>query len=230
MRHFRSLIFLAGAVLLVTTLLSLAACSELAPFLAFSQDWDYSFDDGGVQFPSEGSLLGWVSTHIAYASDSSEWGHEEYWASPEQTFNAGKGDCEDKAILFMYFAYTRELMREVYLVGIVLPNGKGHALVRQDDRYFDPTRGVSYPVSSQSGTVMYRLNYGQVMYIASHDHAQARGGLPLCGALTGNAIMRANRIQGESRHWGSHFGLTRSDNACHGRDLEALPGTMDDYR
>jgi hypothetical protein len=180
MRRFRPSASLAVAVLLATTLLSLSSCSELAPFLAFFQDWNYSFDDGGVQFPATGPLLSWVSTHIAYASDTSEWGHEEYWASPEQTFNAGKGDCDDKAILFMYFAYTQGLMRDVHLVGIVLPNGNGHAIVRQDDRYYDPTRGVSYPVSSQSGTVMYRLNYGQVMYIASHDHAQARGGLPLC--------------------------------------------------
>jgi hypothetical protein len=227
MRHLRTSASLAAAILLVTTLLSLSSCSELAFFFAVFQDWDYSFDDGGIQFPSTCSLLSWVSTHITYASDKSVWGHEEYWASPEQTFNGGKGDCEDKAILFMYFAYTRGLMRDVHLVGIVLPDGKGHAIVRQDDSYYDPTRGVSYPVSSQGGTVMYRLNYGQVMYIASHDHAQARGELPLSAVLTRGAIMGGKRIQGEWQHWKSHFGPSRSGDACLRRDPGTLPGTMD---
>jgi hypothetical protein len=140
-----------------------------------------------------------VSTGIGYTSDSSQWGHEEYWASPEQTFTAGRGDCDDKAILFMYFAYTRGLMRDVQFVGIVLPDGEGHAIVRQDDRYYDPSRGVSYPVSSVQGSLMYRLNYGQTLYIASHDHAQARGGLPLCSALAGNALLSAELRDSELR-------------------------------
>ena len=176
-------------ILLVTTFFCLASCSELAPFLAFMQDWDYSFDDGGVQFASTSALLNWASTGIGYTSDSSEWGHEEYWASPQQTFAAGRGDCDDKAILFMYFAHTRGLMRDVQFVGIVLPDGEGHAIVRQDDRYYDPSRGVSYPVSSMKGSPMYRLNYGQTLYIASHDHAQARGGLPPCSAVAGSALL-----------------------------------------
>lgn len=172
-------VLLAGLILLVTILLSLASCSALSPYLAFFQEWDYSFDDGGIQFASTEALLSYVSTQIGYASDSSLWGHEEYWASPEQTFRAGRGDCDDKAILFMYFAYTRGLMRGVQFVGITLPNGNGHAIVRQDDRYYDPTLGVSYPVSSLDGYILYRLNYGQTLYIATHDHAQAHGGIPL---------------------------------------------------
>ena len=219
---------LAGAILLVTTLVSLAACSALAPYLAFMQDWDYSFDDGGIQFASTNALLTWVSTAVTYASDESEWGHEEYWATPEQTFDAMRGDCDDKAILFMYFAYTHGLMDEVQFVGIVLPNGDGHAIVRQDDRYSDPTRGTSSPVSSLDGRILYRLNYGQTLYIASHDHAQAHGGVPLRSALTGNAILAGKRIQGESPRWESHFGLTRRDHARYWDDPATLPGTLDD--
>ena len=221
---------LAGGILFLTTLLALASCSALSPYFAFLQEWDYSFDDGGIQFASTGSLLAYVSTQIRYASDSSEWGHGEYWASPEQTFDAGCGDCDDKAILFMYFAYTQGLMTEVQFVGVVLPDGNGHAVVRQDDRYYDPTRGVSYPVSSLSGTILYRLNYGQVMYIATHDHAQDRGGVPLAASLTGNAILAGKRIQGESRNWESHLGLTRSDHARLRRNPATLPGTLDDHR
>ena len=208
-------------------LFSLASCSELSPYLAFLQEWDYSFDDRGIQFASTDALLTYVSKRIAYASDSSEWGHEEYWASPEQTFDAGCGDCDDKAILFMYFAYTRGLLRSVQFVGVTLPNGNGHAIVRQDDRYYDPTLGVSYPVASLNGSILYRLNYGQTLYIASHDHAQARGGMPLGFTLTGNGILAVNRIRGESPNWERHPGPTRKGDARLRRDLATLPGTLD---
>jgi hypothetical protein len=191
------------------------------------QEWDYSFNDTGIQFASTDALLSYVSTRIAYASDSAEWGHEEYWASPEETFDAGCGDCDDKAILFMYFAYTRGLLRDVQFVGIVRPDGNGHAIVRQGDRYYDPTLGVSYPVASVNGSILYRLNYGQTLYIASHDHAQARGAIPLGLTLTGNAILAGNRIRGESPHWESHPGPTRSGDARLRRDPATLPGTLD---
>jgi hypothetical protein len=222
--------FLAGLILLVAILLSLGSCSALSPYLAFLQEWDYSFNDGGIQFASTDALLTYVSTQIGYASDSAEWGHEEYWASPEQTFDAGRGDCDDKAILFMYFAYTRGLMKQVQFVGITLPDGNGHAIVRQDDRYYDPTLGVSYPASMLNGYILYRLNYGQTMYIASHDHAQARGEVPLGLALTGKAILAGKRTQGESPHWESHLGPTGSDHARLQRDPATLPGTLDDCR
>jgi hypothetical protein len=175
--------FLAGLILLSVTVLALAACSAMSPYLAFMQDWNYSFDDGGVQFSSAQSLLQWTSTRITYTSDLAEWGHDEYWASPAETLETGCGDCDDKAILFMYFAYTRGLLKEVQFVGLVLPDGNGHALVRQDDTYYDVTRGVSFPVSSMNGQVMYRLNYGQTLYIATHDHAEAHGEPPLGSSL-----------------------------------------------
>jgi hypothetical protein len=179
MGYNRRLAFLAGLVLLMLATLVLSSCSEMSPYLAFMQEWNYTFDDRGMRFSSTQSLLQWTSTQIVYSSDQAEWGHEEYWASPEETFDAGCGDCDDKAILFMYFAYTQGLMKEVQLVGFVLPNGSGHALVRQDDTYYDPTNGVSIPVSSMNGRLLYRLNYGQAIYVATHDHAQARSGPPL---------------------------------------------------
>jgi hypothetical protein len=179
MGHKRKPAFLAGLVLLMLAILVLNSCSEMSPYLAFMQEWNYTFDDRGIKFSSPQSLLQWTSAHISYSSDQAAWGHEEYWASPAETLDAGCGDCDDKAILFMYFAYTQGLMKEVQLIGVVLPGGSGHALVRQDDTYYDPTNGVSFPASSMNGRLLYRLNYGQTMYIASHDHAQARSEPPL---------------------------------------------------
>ncbi len=222
---------MAGFVFLLVVSIALGSCSELAPYLAFQQDWNYAFDDGGIPFVSMTDLLGWVSTKISYCSDQAAWGHEEYWASPQQTFDAHKGDCDDKAILFMYFAYTRDLSRDPYLLGVTLPDGAGHALVEVSDRCYDPTNGTSYPISSMNYHVLYRLNYGQTLFIASHDHAQAREALPgpiLSAVLTGRGILGRKVTQGDTWIWESHRDLTRR---CHDSlqcNLSPLPGTMVD--
>ena len=41
----------------------------------------------------------WVSRSIRWASDYDVYGNLEYWASPSETILAGRGDCEDRAIL-----------------------------------------------------------------------------------------------------------------------------------
>jgi hypothetical protein len=38
-------------------------------------------------------------------SDMEQYGHLEYWASPEETFTNMKGDCEDQALLFLRLVY-----------------------------------------------------------------------------------------------------------------------------
>ena len=224
---------MAGLLLLVAVSLGLGSCSELAPYLAFQQDWNYSFNDGGIPFASMTELLGWVSTKVSYCSDQSAWGHDEYWASPQQTFDADKGDCDDKAILFMYFAYTRDLSRDLYFLGVTLPSGAGHALVEDGSLCYDPTNGTSYPMSSMNDSVQYRLNYGQTLFIASHDHAQAREALPgpiLSGMLTGRGILGGKVTQGDTWVWESQRDPTRRCHDSVQRNLPPLPGTMVDHR
>jgi predicted transglutaminase-like cysteine proteinase len=44
-----------------------------------------------------------VNHRIAYADDASNWNVEDYWATPEESYARGAGDCEDIAIA-KYFA------------------------------------------------------------------------------------------------------------------------------
>jgi hypothetical protein len=41
--------------------------------------------------------------------------------------------------------------------------------------YYDPTAGTQEGVSAMNPTVWYTLNYGQAIYIATHDHAAWKG-------------------------------------------------------
>jgi hypothetical protein len=162
------------APLLLLALLA-TSCRQLAPYFAFFQDWNYSFDDGGIQFTSTAGLLSWVHRYVAYASNPQMWGYTEYWASPEQTFTAKQGDCKAYALLFMYYSYSRHLAAGPVFVAIQNSGGLGHALVRIGDTFYDPTSGTQESASSMSRPVWYTLDYGQAIYIATHDHDAWKG-------------------------------------------------------
>jgi hypothetical protein len=162
-------------VLVLVVALAATSCRQLEPYFAFFQEWDYSFDDGGIQFNSTADVLTWVHQYVVYAPNSKMWGYTDYWASPEQTFSAKQGDCKAYSLLFMYFVHSRHLDAEPELVAIQNSSGVGHAIVRIGDTYYDPTNGTQGTASEMTRPVWYTVNYGQAMYIANHDHAAWKG-------------------------------------------------------
>jgi hypothetical protein len=162
-------------LLLAMMVLLLSSCAWLESFFALSEDWNYSFNDGGITFLSLQAICAWTARNVAYETDLEQWGATEYWASPEQTFASRKGDCEDKSILFMYFAHEAHLASDPHLVAVLMSDGSGHALVKAGDMYFDPTSGTDGAWSSLPEPVLYTLNYGETMYIATHTHEMMRG-------------------------------------------------------
>ncbi len=160
--------------LILLAVLMVSACSFRDPLLALGEDWTYTFDDGGISFATLDSLCSWVSTNVVYATDLDQWGYSEYWASPEQTFDARRGDCEDKAILFMYLAHAENLALDPEMAALRMSATLGHAVVRIGDSVYDPTYGTSGPWSSVGQPVMFVLNYGETIYVATHDHDARR--------------------------------------------------------
>jgi hypothetical protein len=154
--------------------LALSSCGLFEPQFAPLEDWNYSFNDGGMSFTSLEGICTWVTTNVLYDTDIDQWGCNEYWASPEQTFSTRKGDCEDKTILFMYFAHAASLAADPQLVAVLVGDNLGHALVRVGGTYYDPTSGTWGAWSELTDPVMYTLSYGETMYIASHDHDAAQ--------------------------------------------------------
>lgn len=39
-----------------------------------------------------------VNSRVLFESDTTVWGHDDYWATPLETLSRGRGDCEDFAI------------------------------------------------------------------------------------------------------------------------------------
>lgn len=49
-------------------------------------------------------LLAFVQQNVKYVSDEKQYGVSDEWVLPVTTMSRGKGDCEDSAFLFSYFA------------------------------------------------------------------------------------------------------------------------------
>ena len=52
------------------------------------------------------SVNRFINHAVSYGSDQDIWGEHEYWASPLETLNQGRGDCEDFAIA-KFFSLTQ---------------------------------------------------------------------------------------------------------------------------
>ena len=74
----------------------------------------------------------------------------------------------------MYFAYTHHFASDPKLVAVQKSENTSHALVSIGDTYYDPTIGTWSPASANTHPVLFTLNYGQTMYIATHDHDKMR--------------------------------------------------------
>jgi len=182
--HTKGYIAIKMALSLIAVLLVIS-CAQMEPYVAIFQNWDYSFNDGGMQFASLGDLESWVHNTIIYKSDKQAWGWTEYWASPALTLATKEGDCEDHALLFMYLAHARHLASDPELVGIIQQDGVGHAIVRIGDTYYDPTNGTTYSAALMTDSMLFTLSYGQAMYIAVNDHDAYQGIARAKGILTG---------------------------------------------
>jgi hypothetical protein len=207
----------------------MASCGYLGPSFGQREDWDYSFNVGAISFPSLQGLCIWTAQSVLYDTDIDQWGYSEYWASPEQTFASRKGDCDDKAILFMYLARSAHLAADPLLVAVLKPGNVGHALVRIDSMYYDPTFDTWGAWSALSDPVMYTLNYGEAMYIATHDHDAERSmtrGIPL-----DSAWYNADQNQSRSHDVGAAASpATLRIHAPHWRAYNAWPSDLVDRR
>ncbi len=113
-----------------------------------------------------GFIAGWVSTHITYRRDIDEYGIEEHWQSPEETYIKRSGDCEDMILLYMYLIH-RYLGCEPILrvVKLKIPSRiANHAMAVVN------YEGIEYIFgeieSAEQLKINYEYSYWEAMYIA----------------------------------------------------------------
>lgn len=83
-----------------------------------------------------------VNRMIKYSSDRQTYGQKDYWATPTQTLDMGRGDCEDYAILkmaalgaagvpasSMTLVVLRDRYRNIYHAVLAVATDKGHFIL-----------------------------------------------------------------------------------------------------
>jgi len=147
-------------ILIVLLLLLFFGCEMLI------EEYSYSTD----QIPTMGfqtvrETIEWIHENIIYTSD----GAKDEWSLPHETYLKRAGDCEDVAILAMYFIKT-ELKRESFFEGGYYYDNNiryGHAWVSVNDIPWEPQQGtinLLLPSICSKDRVTY--DYDETMYCA----------------------------------------------------------------
>lgn len=91
---------------------------------------------------------GWVATQVDYVSDEVSHGYEHF-QMPEETYRISQGDCEDQALLLMYFAH-HDLGLPAYLQLVGLPGADkpSHAVADINGVWYEAIYG--YPITDRS--------------------------------------------------------------------------------
>lgn len=113
------------------------------------------------QFADPFQALLWVSNNIQYEAEPEG---QDVWQSPETTYDARKGDCEDRVILLMYFVQHDKQTSMVVLQSDV--NGERHAVMLADDVFWDVQSHSTFSPDSLMGwEEVARYSYDEVMRI-----------------------------------------------------------------
>jgi predicted transglutaminase-like cysteine proteinase len=104
--------------------LVLAAALAISGCAWDTYDPSFAIPATGATTPQE--VCRWVDARVVYLADDIH-DRTEYWQSPDQTYEWGRGDCEDYVILVMYLIH-RDLGGWPSLVGGYFVDA-GHAWV-----------------------------------------------------------------------------------------------------
>jgi len=108
----------------------------------------YEMNNGTERLPE--FVAAFVQQGIGYVSDSEQFGYNEIALKPVETLYFGKGDCEDKAMLFV------SLMDQLgYGTGLVILDGHVTSILASDDEY--PQLDGYNSIAVYSGLVRYVL-------------------------------------------------------------------------
>ena len=128
--------------------------------------YDPAFDIPATGATTPREVCQWVIDRVDYLSDEI---HDEleYWQSPDQTYEWGRGDCEDYALLVMYLIH-RDLGGWPELVIGHVPGG-GHGWVLYDGREYEAQTGRD--VTDDPDYEQRRIvSYGHALWRSMNTH------------------------------------------------------------
>lgn len=91
---------------------------------------------------SVAGIMHWTRDNIGFASDDDLYGYGEYWATPEETYRARAGDCEDYAILALWLLWRDLDIRGDLVTSRSVYDGTGHTMVDVSGTLWQPQLGI----------------------------------------------------------------------------------------
>lgn len=127
-----------------------------------------------------------VSVNIRWASDATQWGHHDYWASAAQTLASGSGDMEDRAILKLQALRALGFNSNDLFLTLARDRVGGPQTVvaaRVDGRFYilDDTGGTPFPVEQRRYEFQPQISFG---YGGAWVHTRAAPSPPAARAAT----------------------------------------------
>jgi len=148
---------------LVLFAILLAGC---APWWNVEDTYDPAFDIPATGAATPQAVCRWAIDRVDYLDDAI---HDQfdYWQSPDQTYEWGRGDCEDYALLVMYLLH-RDLGGWPELV-IGTAGGGGHAWILYEGREYEAQTG--HDVTDDPDYVQrVVVSYGIAMWRSMNTH------------------------------------------------------------
>lgn len=154
-------------ILLFIILFSLIECQQYF-YLFIDPDYDPHYDIiKSIKAKSIDDISLWIAYNINYIGDEIH-DTDDYWQSPDQTYVWKCGDCEDYAILFMYFIRW-ELSGEKPELVIGTYGENGHAWIKYNEIQYEPQNGIIVNEDSNY-KVKEIISYSEAMWRSENTH------------------------------------------------------------
>lgn len=132
--------------MLISTIIKLI-CSISLLFAIYSCSMNPMTKENIISTPDFSNIeeaMHWVHHNIQWISDKENYGVDDYWASPEQTFIKKSGDCEDQSILLMYIIKKQFDIKAEMISYKSYP--QNHCIVKANNLYYDTTNNECFKV------------------------------------------------------------------------------------
>lgn len=119
------------------------------------------YDIPCMGFKTVKDVFDWVASNITYHQES---GNE--WQTPEETFYSRRGDCEDFALLVLYFLreelhYSYDDLHVMLGYGVI-----NHAWVSIEGLWYEPQSGKYSPHYTDKYDEIFQYSYTDAMLMA----------------------------------------------------------------
>ncbi len=155
----------------ILCLVAILAITGCRPWWDVPDEYDPGFGIPTPGLSTSEAIGAWVGAYALYVPDDI---HDvpDYWQSPDQTYVWRTGDCEDFAILMMYF--LRVDLGGWPQLAVGKCDGDGHGWVIYEGRWYEAQTGQDV-TGNPDYVLSIAISYGEAMWRSMNGHKNLVG-------------------------------------------------------